>query len=97
MQYPFLSRRRRGMASPWLLAGALGLSLLSPLAQATTGPEVQVTASFVIDFEFDWGRDGVYCASCNQGAGAQSPESGTLSPPPYPQPAGRIRQLVYWM
>ena len=69
MQYPFLSRRRRGMASPWLLAGFLGLSLLSPLAQATTGPEVQVTASFVIDFEFDWGRDGVYCASCNQGAG----------------------------
>ena len=31
--------------------------------------EVQVTRSFIADLEFDWGRDGTYCATCNFGAG----------------------------
>jgi len=31
--------------------------------------EVQVTAVAERDIEFDWGRDGVYCASCNYGQG----------------------------
>ena len=30
--------------------------------------EMMTTAAFG-DVEFDWGRDGVYCATCNQGAG----------------------------
>ena len=68
MQSPSLPRRHRGLLTPWLPAGALGLSLCLG-ATGATGPEVQVTAAFVIDFEFDWGRDGAYCASCNQGAG----------------------------
>lgn len=32
-------------------------------------PEVQVGASTIIDYEFDWGRDGVYCPACNFGDG----------------------------
>jgi len=32
-------------------------------------PEVQVGARSIIDYEFDWGRDGVYCPTCNLGAG----------------------------
>ena len=31
--------------------------------------EVQASPVEVGDIEFDWGRDGVYCASCNQGHG----------------------------
>ncbi|MFO1474236.1 MAG: hypothetical protein U1F20_06885 [Lysobacterales bacterium] len=27
--------------------------------------EVQVGASTIIDYEFDWGRDGIHCSSCN--------------------------------
>lgn len=68
MQRPSLLRHSRDLVISWLGAGTLGLFLFSPVARAAN-PEVQVTPSFVIDFEFDWGRDGVYCASCNQGAG----------------------------
>ena len=32
-------------------------------------PEVQVTRTHIADYEFDWGRDGVSCPSCNNGAG----------------------------
>jgi hypothetical protein len=32
-------------------------------------PEIQVSTVPMIDIEFDWGRDGVYCASCNFGQG----------------------------
>lgn len=31
--------------------------------------EVQVSTSQLLDYEFDWGRDGVNCPGCNQGAG----------------------------
>lgn len=36
---------------------------------AHAGAEVQVSTANIIDYEFDWGRDGVNCPSCNQGAG----------------------------
>jgi hypothetical protein len=48
---------------------------LSVMALACTGAgvhagaEVQVSTANIIDYEFDWGRDGVNCPSCNQGAG----------------------------
>ena len=32
-------------------------------------PEVQVGARTITDYEFDWGRDGVYCPTCNVKAG----------------------------
>jgi hypothetical protein len=32
-------------------------------------PEVQVSEAPIVDFEFDWGRDGVHCTSCNFGDG----------------------------
>lgn len=38
-------------------------------AGAHAGSEVQVSTTNIIDYEFDWGRDGVDCPSCNQGAG----------------------------
>ncbi|GAA0753827.1 hypothetical protein LRH25_26900 [Ideonella azotifigens] len=38
-------------------------------ATATPAPEVQVTSRYIIDYEFDWGRDGTYCSTCNSGAG----------------------------
>ena len=31
--------------------------------------EEQLSADEIVDFEFDWGRDGVFCASCNFGKG----------------------------
>lgn len=41
-----------------------------PLPRPTgTLPEVRVTPAAIIDFEFDWGRDGVYCPDCNFGDG----------------------------
>ncbi|MBZ8141675.1 hypothetical protein CLD22_17430 [Rubrivivax gelatinosus] len=45
--------------------------LLAALAGgvAAVQPEVQVGNDQIIDHEFDWGRDGVYCPSCNFGAG----------------------------
>jgi len=47
----------------WALAGGS-----CAFAQAVL-PEVLVTRTFIADFEFDWGRDGVHCAACNGGAG----------------------------
>ena len=51
---------------------ALGIALagLSCAAPAQVlPPEVQVGTRAIFDFEFDWGRDGVYCPSCNGGTG----------------------------
>jgi hypothetical protein len=50
-------------------------AVVSALASAsgtwaqTVLPEVQVTKTHIADFEFDWGRDGVHCPTCNGGAG----------------------------
>ncbi|MCK7501615.1 MAG: hypothetical protein MZW92_75085 [Comamonadaceae bacterium] len=49
-----------------LAAGCL--AALAALASALP-PEVQVGGPEIIDHEFDWARDGVYCPSCNFGAG----------------------------
>ncbi len=56
---------------PWLLLLAVSL-LTVPVnggAQSTTIPEIQVSTDDIVDFEFDWGRDGVYCPTCNSGDG----------------------------
>ena len=57
----FLRRTLRQLAA--LLLMPLGLA-----AQAA-GVETLVTNAAIVDFEFDWGRDGLNCPSCNQGAG----------------------------
>lgn len=53
----------------WTIGSLLAAAAAAAPAQTTTPREVQVTPRYIIDFEFDWGRDGVYCASCNHGAG----------------------------
>lgn len=51
-------------------AWIVGVVLGSSSAGGQPAPvEVQVTRSFIADLEFDWGRDGTYCATCNFGAG----------------------------
>src|SRR5690348_12263231 len=44
---------------------------LAPAAHAAQAlpPEVQVGARTIADYEFDWGRDGTYCPTCNYGSG----------------------------
>jgi hypothetical protein len=52
-------------------AGLLVACLALPLvvrAQPYPG-EVQVGARTIADYEFDWGRDGTYCPTCNYGSG----------------------------
>lgn len=50
----------------WIAGLAFGFTLAGAQPLPT---EVQVTRSFIADLEFDWGRDGSYCAACNFGAG----------------------------
>jgi hypothetical protein len=50
-------------------AASLLTTVLAGPAAAQIIPEIQVTKTFILDFEFDWGRDGIYCATCNNGAG----------------------------
>jgi hypothetical protein len=38
-------------------------------AQPSPMPEIQVSTDDIVDFEFDWGRDGIYCPTCNFGNG----------------------------
>jgi hypothetical protein len=60
-------------------------------------PEIQVSRSEIVDFEFDWGRDGIHCPSCNEDDGNSrfvftdreqnlwlgyvDPETGDFEPP----------------
>lgn len=60
------ARSRSTVAS---LYAALLLALSPGAHGQTLPPEVQVGTKVVIDFEFDWGRDGNYCPTCNYGAG----------------------------
>jgi hypothetical protein len=46
----------------------MGVSL-SFAQSLSPGPEVQVTTAGIPDNEYDWGRDGVPCSTCNFGAG----------------------------
>jgi hypothetical protein len=49
-----------------LLAGS---ALLSGAAAAAPATEILVSTTRFGDIEFDWGRDGVFCATCNAGRG----------------------------
>ena len=60
---PSRARRVRGAVALTAL-----LALLSP-AGAQFLPEVQVTKAAIPDNEYDWGRKGAYCATCNFGDG----------------------------
>ena len=51
-----------------LSPGSVSARLPEAAGQALP-PEVKVGTSAIIDFEFDWGRDGVYCPQCNFGTG----------------------------
>ena len=52
------------------LSAILGMTVSLSIAQTQSmAPEVQVTAAGIPDYEFDAGRDGVPCPSCNFGAG----------------------------
>ena len=50
-----------------LAAGLAGLAHAA--AAQTLPPEVQVGSRAIIDFEFDWARDGVNCPTCNYADG----------------------------
>lgn len=45
------------------------LALASAVNAQALPPEVQVGARNILDYEFDWGRDGDHCPTCNVGAG----------------------------
>lgn len=47
----------------------LACTAIKVVAQSEILPEIQVSSSEIVDFEFDWARDGVYCPSCNFGDG----------------------------
>jgi hypothetical protein len=44
-------------------------TVLATPAQAQLAPEVQVSTVAFGDLEFDWGRDGTNCPTCNFGQG----------------------------
>lgn len=65
-----LAVRRWGLVSAmaWALMAPVGVGAAGRLV-AVPGAEVQVTPARIIDYEFDWGRDGVNCPTCNGGDG----------------------------
>ena len=68
----FPMKKSTGRGAPWMRRAAVAaLFITTPLA-ALAQPmpaEVKVGTAVIIDHEFDWGRDGVYCQTCNYGAG----------------------------
>jgi hypothetical protein len=53
-------------------AGSIFLLLAAaptPLEAEDLPPEIQAGGRTIIDFEFDWGRDGIHCPACNYGTG----------------------------
>jgi len=56
-------------ASLFGVAAMLSACLVAAPATAAPSVEVLVTTSAFGDIEFDWARDGVYCPTCNFGAG----------------------------
>ena len=64
-----LNRCLRSAWHGWLAAALALSSLIGPPAKAAALTEVLVTTTKFGDIEFDWARDGVYCASCNGGDG----------------------------
>ena len=64
------SHFQNAVAAIYFLQVALSGTLMPSSARAQSLPsEVQVGTRDIVDFEFDWGRDGVQCPSCNFGAG----------------------------
>src|SRR5829696_3960358 len=61
-----LPSKRALLSCVALLAALLPMRLAS---QSSVLPEVQVTAAPIPDYEFDSGRNGVYCTGCNFGDG----------------------------
>ena len=61
-----MHNRTRG---PFGVTAALLLVLAGSASAQTLPQEVQVGTREIKDFEFDTARNGVYCASCNGGAG----------------------------
>lgn len=58
------------LAGVRLAAVAIGLAGVGTGGTSQTlPPEVKVGTAAIIDHEFDWGRDGVHCPTCNLGAG----------------------------
>lgn len=65
-----VARHEIGMTAPMLrrAAPAILAGLLPHFASGQDMPdEVQVGTAAIIDAEFDWARDGVYCPACNFG------------------------------
>lgn len=62
------SPRIAGFARVLACAGLLAALPHAALAQALPA-EVQVGTHEIKDYEFEWGRDGVLCPTCNYGAG----------------------------
>lgn len=60
--------RIAGLAHALALGGLLGVLPHAAAAQALP-EEVQVGTHEIKDYEFEWGRDGVVCPTCNFGAG----------------------------
>ena len=59
----------RGVCRAIATATAGVLAALALPLHAQTSSEVQVSAVSFGDIEFDWGRDGVNCPTCNFGQG----------------------------
>ncbi|EGJ11038.1 hypothetical protein [Rubrivivax benzoatilyticus] len=68
MNVPRLSHRPGLLAGVAALVAAACSTGFEARAQAVL-PEVQVTTAAIPDYEFDSGRNGRFCASCNGGAG----------------------------
>jgi hypothetical protein len=61
--------KRRSRSKLAVAPAALFLASLPAAHAQPFPPEVQVGADTIIDYEFDWGRDGTYCPACNHGEG----------------------------
>src|SRR5580692_4427377 len=54
------------LASALVIAAVSNMTTFPAAAQYT---EVQASKKVIGDVEFDWGRDGIFCAACNYGIG----------------------------
>lgn len=64
-----MSRRNPMIHLPRMLAAALAMAACLQAQAQTTIVEEQVSSADIVDFEFDWARDGVHCPECNFGDG----------------------------
>jgi hypothetical protein len=52
-----------------IVLAAFAAVSFATLARAQQYTEVQASSTVIGDIEFDWGRDGIFCATCNYGEG----------------------------